>query len=339
MDKKNGNRIWWWIVPAVVIVGGLGYYWYARTGPEAEKVLVAKEISPDRNQGGSGGIRGTGPGDASAPGPEMAKQAVSEALETDTSGAQTFAIDKAKGALASEVAAQGPIEELFVKTDSAPADRETAPDQGGYYTFINQQVLDFFQSLNTKTYFQRFNLEKEAYPYFAHIINRLSAKPPQPAGEGIDPTTLLTNIYFFARALDRKDLSVMKGVIENEYDTMEFTLETFYRWLMLGNDYPNLGEVRPPFEVTYRYAGFFLNTTGGRSYLFRRPLRLRLLVSYYCVLIVYQADRLGKNSYGINIVPYLQPLKNEIAHYPELEFQDQYISTLSRIENYYLKKR
>lgn len=155
----------------------------------------------------------------------------------------------------------------------------------------------------------------------------------------MQPAILLKNIFYFSRALDRKDLRVIKAVMANEGDTMEFNLETFYRWLMLGKECPDPGNLRPPFEVTYQYAGFFLNTTGGRAYLFRRPMRLRLLISYYCVLIVYQADRLGKNTYGLNVLPYVETLKKELAHHPELEFQEQYIRTLNRVENYYRKRR
>ena len=32
-------------------------------------------------------------------------------------------------------------------------------------------------------------------------------------------------------------------------------------------------------------------------------------------------------------------LKKELAHHPELEFQEQYIRTLNRVENYYRKRR
>jgi len=352
MGKKSGSRIWWVIVLVLLVLGGLGYYWTTRTGPETEKLQVAKGISPGRKPDISEGVQGTGIKPAKEPetgptkggtpvaGPAVGKQAVPEGAVKEGSGPETYPVKKEKDTRTPEVAAQGPIEELFVKTDSAPQARPAPPpDQKGYCALIDEQVSDFFHSLDTKGYIRRFNLEKETYPYFAQMIKRLAAQPPQPAGEGIQPATLVKNIYFFSRALDRKDLGLIKAIVTHEGDTMEFNLETFYRWLMLGKECPNPENIRPPFDVTYQYAGFFLNTTGGRSYLFRRPLRLRLLLSYYCVLIVYQADRLGKNSYGLNLLPYIQPLKDELAHHPDLEFQDQYISTLNRIETYYLQKR
>jgi len=342
MAKNNGSHIWWWIVPALVIVAGLGYYLYTKTGPKTEKTQLVRDISPDRAANVSGSVQRDGSrtgGDASLIRPEAGEQASTEPPLKDGPVSERFPIEKKETSESAEMAAQGPIEELFVKADKLTRTGEAVPGKGEYCTIIHQQLLDFFDALDAKAYFRRFKLEKDAYTYFAQILTKLTAQPPQPAGEGIQPTTMLANIYFFSRALDRQDLRVIKAVVENERDTMEFDMETFYRWLMLGKDCPNPGNVRPSFDIIYRYAGFFVNTTGGRAYLFRRSLRLRLLVSYYCVLIVYQADRLGKNSYGLDMVPFIEPLKDELTHHPELEFQDRYISTLNRVENYYLQRR
>ena len=336
MSKKERSRIWWWVLPAVVVLGGLGYYWYSQTGPKPEKALVAGDLSPVDKKTPSKGELST------------------KVLGRERPGGKTFPIDKKalpeqgpgvgtvpaeKEGLLQELrsATEGQIERLFEprKGDlfgKAPADKI-------YCALIEQYVSEFFQYLDTEKYIKRLDLKTRAYSNFKQILKRLAAQPPLPAGEGIHPTIMLKNIFYFSRALDRKDLRLFKEVVVNERDNMELNLEMFYRWLMLGNPCPNPGGVRPPFDVIYRYAGFFLNSTGGRAYLFRRSISLRLLASYYCLLIVHQADRLGKNSYGINIFPYIQPLRNEISHYPDFEFQNQYVSTLTRIEDYYLQKR
>ena len=214
-----------------------------------------------------------------------------------------------------------------------------APADKIYCDLIDEYVADFFAYLNTKKYIERLDLKTNTYACFKKIITKLAARPPVPAGEGFNPTIMVKNIFFFSRALDRKDLRLFKAVAINERDTLEMNLEMFYRWIMLGKLCPNPGQVRLPFDVMYRYAGFFLNTTGGRAYLFRRSVTLRLLLTYYSVLVVHQADRSGKNSYGINIFPYIQPLRKEISHYPDFEFQNQYARTLTRIEDYYLQRR
>ncbi len=346
MSKKERSRIWWWLVPVIVILGGLGYYWYSQTGPKPEKALVAGDLSPVDKKAPSKGV----PGIKDLEG----KRPDAEDLTGKHPAGKTFPIDKKalpkqdlgvgtvpaeKEGLLEELrsATEDQIERLFEprKGDSfgkAPADKI-------YCALIEQYVSEFFQYLDTEKYIKRLDLKTRAYSNFKQILKRLAAQPPLPAGEGIHPTIMLKNIFYFSRALDRKDLRLFKEVVVNERDNMELNLEMFYRWLMLGNPCPNPGGVRPPFDVIYRYAGFFLNTTGGRAYLFRRSISLRLLASYYCLLIVHQADRLGKNSYGINIFPYIQPLRNEISHYPDFEFQNQYVSTLTRIEDYYLQKR
>jgi hypothetical protein len=120
---------------------------------------------------------------------------------------------------------------------------------------------------------------------------------------------------------------------------MEISLEMFYRWLTLGERCPDPENIRPSMTTLYQYAGFFINTTGGRAYLFRRPSGLRLLVSYYSVLIIHEADKKGRNNCGIDIFPLIEPLKNEIRYYPDFQFQEEYIGQIEEIEEYYRKKR
>jgi len=45
------------------------------------------------------------------------------------------------------------------------------------------------------------------------------------------------------------------------------------------------------------------------------------------------------NSYGIDIAPFLEPLAEEIEHYPLLYFRKEYADNLFEIKNYYSKKR
>ncbi|MBL7172119.1 MAG: hypothetical protein ISS68_04720 [Desulfobacteraceae bacterium] len=316
--KKNVKGRIWWLVLAVVILAALGYYWYTRTGPETKEVLVAKEVSP---------VPAAGP-----------REPVTEKdVRKEGSDVKTFPIDKAERSHQLEKNAGAPIEHLF-EAGKEVSDQKTTVSED-YCTQVEQRVADFFHYLDKKDYIRQLSLETDTYTYFKQIIKRLAASPPVPAGEGINPMVMVKNIFYFSRTLDRKDLRLFKEVASNEQDTLEFNLEMFYRWFMLGKRCPNPGKVRPTFEEMYRYAGFFLNSTGGRAYLFRRSATFRLLGSYYCLLIVYQADRLGKNRYGINVFPYIKPLRKELSRYPDLEFQNEYINTLTRIENYYLQRR
>ncbi|MFC1535504.1 hypothetical protein ACFL7M_19335 [Thermodesulfobacteriota bacterium] len=204
---------------------------------------------------------------------------------------------------------------------------------------IEDLMLDFFNYLNTKSYVQRIEEGLDTYDLFKLLIEKLSSQPPIPAGEGLDKEIIIRNIFFFFRILDRKNIRLIKVVMENESDTLEMNLEMLYKWLILGDKCPDPEGIRPSLDLTYLYAGYFLNTVGGRSYLLRRPSGVRLLIRYYSILIMHEADKKGKNHYGIDIFPEIDTLLKEISIYPYLRFQGDYIDQLTKIQEYYLEKR
>jgi hypothetical protein len=214
-----------------------------------------------------------------------------------------------------------------------------SPDAKDYCTRIDQYVLDFFGYLNEKSYVHHLEEGMDTYDRFMRLIKTLSARPPIPAGEGIDTMIMTQNIFFLSRMLDRNDLRLLREVMRNEADTWEMNLDLFYDWFIYGGRCPDPEGIRPSLDVLYQYAGFFLNTIGGRAYLYRRRVGFRLLISYYCLLILHEADKRGKNSYGIDIFPQIAPLAREISFYPDFHFQKEYISRLDGVSKYYLQKR
>jgi hypothetical protein len=68
-------------------------------------------------------------------------------------------------------------------------------------------------------------------------------------------------------------------------------------------------------------------------------MRLRILLTYYSLLIIHEADKRGKNTYGIDIFPYVGPLIAEINLYPDFKLKKEYLQKLNQMEIYYLKKR
>ena len=204
---------------------------------------------------------------------------------------------------------------------------------------VERDVDEFFAVLDKKPYIQSFKSGMGTRDHFKRLLKRLSSVPPVPAGEGNDPTILTKNIFHFFRTLDRKDIRLIREILTRESDTLELNLDMFYQWFMLGARCPDPEKIRPPLEISYLYAGFFLNTIGGRAYLFRRPTLLRVLVSYYSLLIVHEADRKGKNSYGIDIFPLIVPVREELRLFPNLLLKKDYIRKLNNLESYYRKKR
>lgn len=206
-------------------------------------------------------------------------------------------------------------------------------------TQIENQVREFFNYLDKKDYIQKLGKGISTFDRFKRIIKKISSRPPVPAGEGLSAEVMTRNIFYFFRILKRDEIQLIKKILRNEADTLEMNLELFYRWLTIGDLCPDHEGIRPSQDVLYHYAGFFLNTIGGRAYLFRRPSDLRLLISHYCILIIHDSDKRGKNRYGIDILPDISPLVKEISTHPDIRFQGEYAKELKRLQGYYISKR
>ena len=236
-----------------------------------------------------------------------------------------------------QIALETPVEKEPTLTQEVTEKRPRVNED--YCSKIENAVQDFFRYLNKENYVQHPETSTDTYDRFKGVITKLSSHPPIPAGEGMDTITMTRNIYHFYRVLDRNDLRLIKEIMRNEADSLEMNLDMFFKWLMLGERCPELEGTRPSLDLLYQYAGFFLNTIGGRAYLFRRPLHIRLLVSYYSLLIIHEVDKRGKNTYGIDIFPEITPLATEMSIYPDFHLQNEYIHQLTELQNYYLRKR
>ncbi len=222
-------------------------------------------------------------------------------------------------------------------SEEAPAPKSSPKED--FCAQVEKNITEFFRYLDQKEYVRNPGSKIDTYMRFKKILNRLAARPPVPAGEGTAPAIIIKNVYHFYRVLDRKDLRLIRHIVTEEKETLEFNLEMFYRWVGLGNRCPDPEGMRPSKEMLYKYAGFFINTTGGRACLFRRSSDIRLLVSYYCLLIINEADKKGGNSSGIDILPYIEPIREEILLHTHFQFQSEYINKLDSLKRYYQSKR
>ncbi len=351
MGEKKGGLAWLWVLIGVGALAGVGYGWYQYAQPETgEELVVVEVLTSEESRILDAGEKG--------PGKELpGKQ--SDTGKTSKAGDVPTDPTKARGAIEKETSlkpqATGELVEYQFESDGKKSlintaanatdqgrkdlEKTTDPRETRYCSLINGHVIDFFQYLDTKKYMQPLDPGETSYTRFKQIIERLAAQPPIPAGEGVDPAVMVKNIYFFCRALDRKDLRLIRRVVADDQDALEDNMGMFYQWLMLGSRCVDPEHVRPSFDALYQYAGFFLNTTGGRAYMFRRGLKLRLLVTYYSVQIIYQADKAGKNTYGINVLPTIKPLMAEMRHYPDMFYKDRYLDTLTKIQSFYSGRR
>jgi len=190
-------------------------------------------------------------------------------------------------------------------------------------------IESFFNRLDTRTYIQEFSLDAPSVEYFPRLIQKLVDNPPIVSGETDDLFTILQNTAHFFRIIGKKNIIVLKGILDRERDTFETVLADFYQLTNQPECLQERFNLKIYQDSLYNYASFFLNTMGGRLYLFRRDSMSRMVVNYYAILIVEQANQAGMNKYGIDIKNAIDNLIIEIeSSRIDLLMRDTYLDTL-----------
>ena len=196
---------------------------------------------------------------------------------------------------------------------------------------IERQIKAFFSYLDDQEYVQSFKLEGGVYQQYLASVEKLSSNLPIVTGEMDSLYNMVRNVAHFYRALGKKPVLLTKQVIQNESEVMESVMRTFYLWFTMDDEGKATLQGRPSQETLYEYAGYFLNTLGGRSYLLRRGPKERALTIYYCVLILDRANDAQLNAKGIDIRPYITSSLQEIQNQMGLIYQKEYIAKLNEL--------
>jgi len=198
---------------------------------------------------------------------------------------------------------------------------------------VQARVMHFFGYLDSKGYTERRVPGISAQQMFLDALQRLDTARPLIGGENQDLLTLMKNMTFFFRTLGKDTLLTARDIVNGESAIMEPVIALFYEWLNPWQPQPEAPAVSR--EMMYAYAGFFLQSMGGRAYLFRRESGVRMLALYYSILVLDQANRDGLNSEGIDIVPPLEALIEEMRYSRRLSDRHRYLETLREIRGRY----
>ena len=222
----------------------------------------------------------------------------------------------------------------------APADAQTeamtAPPPEDPCESVSGEILQYFDYLNKQEYITARNFDGGIQGHVTKMLDKLYANPPVVVGETDNLYTVLQNTAHFYRVLGKDNIFLVKKFLELEGDNIESTMSLFYQWSTLWDQCTNTGvSVRLPLEDLYEYAGFFLNTLGGQSYLFRRESKVRMLSKYYCILILDRANDRGINAHGLDIRPYINSLIEEMDSTDQLSMKDEYIGKLLSLRDKY----
>lgn len=200
---------------------------------------------------------------------------------------------------------------------------------------IKRTMTAFFDHLDQQEYVTSYEIKESSYAFFIQILTQLSEKTPTVTGEMVELPTLMSNMAYFYRTLGKKRVDLIREILKNELDISESVMSTFYQWATLCDRCDEMPRECPSLETLYEYAGFFLQTLAGRSYLIRRNSQLRILTSYYCLLILDKANDETLNRYGIDISPQIKFLITEINNTKGLIHKNQYLEKLKTLKAKY----
>lgn len=208
--------------------------------------------------------------------------------------------------------------------------------KGDRYQQLVDELNAFYAHLDQQPYMLDFQLKEPSKKHFSKLLQVLIDNPPSITRETDDYFTLLKNTAHFFRVLGKDNIFILKGILDREKDSFERIIKTFYLLTEHPDSLENAFSLTIPEENLYDYAGFFLNTIGGRLYLFRRDSASRMTVSFYAVLVIDKANRKGNSRLGIDLRPFIDSLIEEIENTGKnLKLKDEYLDTLYDLkENY-----
>ena len=199
-----------------------------------------------------------------------------------------------------------------------------------------EKITAFYQYLDQQNYIQARHLDAPSAIYFTRLIQRLLDTPPVVTRETDDLSTILNNSAHLFRILGKDNLLLSKEILNREKDKTEELMANYFLITEQPQAFDKDLSLKIPEAALYQYACFFLNTMGGKLYLSRRDSHMRMLVNYYAILIINQANIQGKNTYGIQLQPAIDLLTTEIEEGGNhLHYKAAYLDTLYDLKEKY----
>ena len=207
-----------------------------------------------------------------------------------------------------------PGDEVFPTVFGTPAPGRNADTLPADCEKVAAQMLSFFNYLDSRSYLSAREIEGGSAGFFSECATLLLSNPPVNIGEMQELFRLVKNVTHFYRVLGKKRLMLVKDIMASEEQVLEPAMAVLYATIAECQK-PLIENVQPlSMERLYDYAGYFLNTLGGRSYILRRESKMRMLIKYYAILIVDRANDEKFNRYGIDVRPYIDYLFYDISN-------------------------
>lgn len=202
---------------------------------------------------------------------------------------------------------------------------------------LENSLRAFCQYLDAGETFRSQKTHRDSWALFTSILESLVRRPPVMSAEAYRPSVIVENSFYFFRLLGKEKIDILREVIKFESDLAEPLMGIIYYWLMSGRSCDKLPSPSSALKFMYNYAGFFLNTLGGHSYLYRQDSRIRLLTVYYSILVMHEANMRELNEVGFDLRFFLPHIFQEIQSRNDLLYAEDYLQTLTNLQLQYFR--
>jgi hypothetical protein len=256
--------------------------------------------------------------------------------------------------MAAETVVTGKIGASGSETKGVPGEKATPPSAvtetakkepqrihkpvKSYYERLSDDVDVLFAYLDRQDYIREYGLPAGMKHHVLTMLADLSAHPPVISGETRDIFVLTHNMAHFYRVLGKDNILLIKDILSHEREIVEQATDLLYEWIFAELRRKN-PEVKTSVKDLYEYAGFFLTTLSGKAYLARRLSKTRMIVLYYSILILDMANRDDLNRYGIDILPPVNLLMDDMENQRNLDYQRKYLRRLGSIKQRVIRQR
>lgn len=202
---------------------------------------------------------------------------------------------------------------------------------------LEESLRAFCRYLDAGETLRSQKIYRDSWALLNNIFEILDKKIPAMSAEAYRPSIIIQNSFYFFRSLGKEKMDIAREVLRYEADLAEPLMGILYHWLVTGRRCNKLPPSPSTLEMMYQYAGFFLNTLGGHSYLYRQDSRIRLLTVYYAILVVHEANLQGLNEMGLDLRFFLPLIFDEIQSRNDLFYAEDYLQTLTNLQLHYFR--
>ncbi len=204
-------------------------------------------------------------------------------------------------------------------------EEDTTPEKAVF------QLVTFFAYLDQQDYVKTYKLPGGSQQAFRMAVAQLLQNPPLFSAELLSLKNLGRNLGHFRSVLGRRPAAFFAEVFSRETELLEPVLRAFFFWFTHCRREDSGILDCPSLPQLYEYASFFLGTFAGRNYLFETHPKLRVLLTYYSVLVIDRAldERLNPN--GIDIRPHIANAMAAMDSQKDLIGLKDYQATLKKL--------